>query len=180
MRLNHLPLAALVAGSSAQTMNITAALTSQPSLSTLTNLVSSNPQLLSTLSAAQNVTILAPSNDAFAAILNSSIITQNNTAAIQALLLYHVLNGVYPASAVKAMPAFLPTMLNNSQYDNVTGGQVVEAVTQGTSVEFYSGLLQNSTVTTAVSDVSDNGRSHLTTLRTRTLRAESSTSSIKS
>jgi len=73
----------------------------------------------------------------------------NDTAAIQALLMYHVLNGTYPASAVKATPAFLPTLLNSSMYANVTGGQVVEAVTQGTSVEFYSGLLQNSTVTTA-------------------------------
>lgn len=47
-------------------------------------------------------------------------------------------------------PVFLPTMLNDSMYTNVTGGQVVEAVKQGDSVVFYSGLLSNATVTTAV------------------------------
>ena len=151
MHWKYLSLAALAAGSSAQMMNLTSVLASQPSLSNLTSFVSMFPQLLSTLSTATNVTILAPSNEAFAAILNSSIIAQNNSAAIQALLMYHVLNGTYPASAVKSTPAFIPTLLNNPMYANVTGGQVVEAVTQGTSVEFYSGLLQNSTVTTAVS-----------------------------
>ena len=151
MQLKHLSLAALAAGSSAQTMNITAALSSQPSLSNLTAIVGMVPGLASYLATASNITILAPSDEAFAAIMNSSIITQNNTAAIQALLQYHVLNGTYPAAAVKSMPAFIPTVLNESMYSNVTGGQVVEAVTQGTSVEFYSGLLQNSTVTTAVS-----------------------------
>lgn len=69
----------------------------------------------------------------------------------QAVLSYHILNGTYPASAVMEMPAFIPTMLNNSAYANVTGGQVVEAVKQGDKVVFYSGLLSNATVTTAVS-----------------------------
>ena len=142
---------ALVAGSSAQTMNLTAALESQSSLSTLTKLVSMFPPLLSTLAAAKNITILAPSNEAFSAIMDSPIIKQNNTGAIQALLMYHVLKGTYPASSLKSTPAFLPTLLDNSVCANVTGGQVVEAVTQGASVEFFSGLLQNSTVTTAVS-----------------------------
>ena len=47
-------------------------------------------------------------------------------------------------------PMFLPTMLNDIMYTNVTGGQVVECVKQGDSVVFYSGLLTNSTVTMAV------------------------------
>ena len=74
-----------------------------------------------------------------------------NNESLQALLQYHVLNGTYPASAVTDTPVFLPTYLNDTQYSNVTGGQVVEAVRQGDDVVFYSGLLSNATVTTAVS-----------------------------
>ena len=77
-------------------------------------------------------------------------ISLNDTTAIEAILSYHVLAGTYPASDITSTPAFIPTLLNNTAYSNVTGGQVVEAVAQGTSVEFYSGLLANSTVTTAV------------------------------
>ena len=65
--------------------------------------------------------------------------------------MYHVLNGTYPASAVTETPLFLPTTLNDTQYTNVTGGQVVEAIKQGDDVVFYSGLLSNATVTQAVS-----------------------------
>lgn len=146
-------LAALTARASAQMMNLTAALTSNPSLSNLTTFVSSFPALLSTLSNATNITILAPSDEAFATFTQSSMgsaLTMNNSEAIQALLQYHVLQGTYPASAINDMPAFVPTLLNDSRYANVTGGQVVEAVTQGMSVEIYSGLLANSTVTTPV------------------------------
>ena len=154
MQFKYLSLAALAAGAFAQTMNLTATLMSNADLTNLTSYVSLFPSLLSQLSMATNITILAPSNEAFAAFLNSSagmaISSLNDTTAIEAILSYHVLNGTYPASSIMSTPAFIPTMLNNPAYSNVTGGQVVEAVTQGTSVEFFSGLLANSTVTTAV------------------------------
>ena len=153
MQFKYLSLAALAAGASAQTMNLTATLMSNADLTNLTSYVSLFPDLLTTLSMATNITILAPSNEAFAAFLNSSAgmaVTLNDTAAIQAILSYHVLNGTYPASSIMSTPAFVPTLLNNPSYSNVTGGQVVEAVTQGSSVEIYSGLLANSTVTTPV------------------------------
>ncbi|MCJ1273132.1 hypothetical protein MMC21_000921 [Puttea exsequens] len=154
MHSKLLPLAVLAAGAIAQnsTMNLTAALTSAPTLSNLTSYVSLLPSLLASLSSASNITILAPSDDAFATFMSSpaaAAIATNDTDAIQALLSYHVLNGTYPASAIMDMPAFVPTLLNNSAYANVTGGQVVEAVTQGMAVEIYSGLLANSTVTQA-------------------------------
>ena len=144
--------AALVAGAYAQSMNLTAALTSTPDLSNLTQYVSLFPELLSTLGSATNITILAPSNEAFAKFLSgpsASTITNNDTTAIQAILQYHVLNGTYPASAITDTPAFVPSLLNDPTYANVTGGQVVQAVRQSDSVVFYSGLLANSTVTTA-------------------------------
>ncbi|KAI4101996.1 MAG: hypothetical protein L6R37_004661 [Teloschistes peruensis] len=122
------------------------------SLSTLAATVKSVPGLAESLGSASNVTILAPSNEAFQMFLSTpaaAALAANDTAAIQAVLSYHILNGTYPASAVMEMPAFIPTMLNNSAYANVTGGQVVEAVKQGDKVVFYSGLLSNATVTTA-------------------------------
>ena len=184
MHYKYLSLAALAAGASAQTMNLTAALMSSPDLTNLTSYVSLFPDLLSQLSMAQNVTILAPSNEAFATFLNSSAgsaITSNDTAAIQALLMYHVLNGTHPAASIMSTPAFVPTMLTNMMYTNVTGGQVVEAVTQGMDVEIYSGLLMNSTVTTPVrlKAVKLLGPK-LTSSRMSTSQAESSTSSTKS
>ena len=153
MQFKLLSLAAMAAAVSAQTMNLTGALTSNPDLSNLTTFVNLYPQLATALGAAKNVTILAPSNAAFAKFMNSSAgsaIAANDTAAIQALLMYHVLNGTYPASAVSSNASFIPTMLNNMKYSNVTGGQRVEAIKVGQNVTFFSGLLQNSTVTKAV------------------------------
>jgi uncharacterized surface protein with fasciclin (FAS1) repeats len=100
-----------------------------------------------------NITVLAPSNEAFAAFLNSSAGTAAASipSTVEALLSYHVLNGTYPASAFTNTSQFIPTFLTNSSYANVTGGQRVEAVLNGTNVEIFSGLLQKSTVTTAVS-----------------------------
>ncbi|KAL8947324.1 MAG: hypothetical protein Q9222_006380 [Ikaeria aurantiellina] len=133
-------------------MSLTDLLGATDSLSTLTSTVMGVPGLAESLSSASNITILAPSNDAFEKFLATpaaAAVAANDTAAIQALLSYHVLNGTYPASAVMETPAFIPTMLNNSAFANVTGGQVVEAVMQEDNVLFYSGLLSNSSVTTA-------------------------------
>ena len=70
---------------------------------------------------------------------------------VTALLTYHVLNGTYYASNVTDMAAFIPTLLTNSTYSNVTGGQVVGAMAEGDTVSFYSALKQQSNVTEAVS-----------------------------
>ncbi|KAG7005151.1 interferon-induced GTP-binding protein Mx2 [Physcia stellaris] len=134
-------------------MSLTDLLGATSSLSLLTTAVKSVPGLAESLGSLSNVTILAPSNDAFSKFTNTSgsatALAMNDTGAIQAFLQYHILNGTYPSSAVMETPVFLPTMLNDSMYTNVTGGQVVEAVKQGDSVVFYSGLLSNTTVTMA-------------------------------
>jgi hypothetical protein len=70
--------------------------------------------------------------------------------AVAALLTYHVLNGTYPASAFTNMSMFIPTMLMNTSYANVTGGQVVEVMAMNNTVVFTSGLLSTSMVTTPV------------------------------
>lgn len=152
MQFKHLSLAALASTASAQSMmNLTAALGSNPDLSSLTTAVAANPQLLSMLSNATNITILAPSNMAFSKMSNGSMgVMTNNTNMVQALLMYHVLNGTHSASSIGNMTSFIPTMLNNPMYSNVTGGQRVEALMTGKNVTFFSGLQGNSSVTQAV------------------------------
>jgi uncharacterized surface protein with fasciclin (FAS1) repeats len=97
---------------------------------------------------------LAPNNNAIAKLLNNTIAAQALAAdpsLIAAVLQYHVLNGVYYASNFTEKAQFIPTLLTNQTYTNVTGGQVVEAVAMNGGVTFYTGLRENSTVTQAVS-----------------------------
>ncbi|MCJ1282041.1 hypothetical protein MMC26_001364 [Xylographa opegraphella] len=148
MQFKLLSVAALAATASAQTMNLTATLMNNSMLHNLTSFASLLP---SSLQMASNITILAPSDAAFSALLNSTagMALANNTAAIQAILTYHILNGTYYASNVTSNATFVPTMLSDMTYSNVTGGQRVEAITEGMNVTFFSGLLQNATVVQA-------------------------------
>jgi uncharacterized surface protein with fasciclin (FAS1) repeats len=143
--------AAFAAVASAQ--SLTAALSSQnASLSTLISLLGTQPALVSALGSASNITILAPNNAALATFLNSSTGTAAATMPdlVTALLTYHVLNGTYPASAFTSTPQFIPSLLTNTSYTNVTGGQRVEAYTNGSSVDIVSGGLATSIVVTPV------------------------------
>lgn len=152
MRCKLLSLLALAAAGSAQTVNLTAALASSPQLSNLTTLLSAFPGFTAQLANATNVTLLAPSNDAFAKLANSSIlsaISANDTSLIEALVLYHVVNGTYNSSQITDTPAFLPTHLTDTAFTNVTGGQRVEALSASGNVTFISGLLSTSTVSQA-------------------------------
>lgn len=109
-------------------------------------------QLVQSLSSAQNITILAPSNEAFASVGNETLgALTSNEGLLTALLQYHVLNGTILSSAITNQSQFVPTLLTNELFTNVTGGQVVEAVATGDNVTFFSGLLSNSSVTQAVS-----------------------------
>jgi uncharacterized surface protein with fasciclin (FAS1) repeats len=127
-------------------------LTNPTSTKLLPALLSTQPALVSTLAGASSITILAPSNEALGKFLNSStgMAAASAPDVVAALLTYHVLNGTYPASAFTNMSMFIPTLLTNTSYANVTGGQRVEAVAMNNSVVFTSGLLSTSTVTTAV------------------------------
>jgi uncharacterized surface protein with fasciclin (FAS1) repeats len=59
------------------------------------------------------------------------------------------LNASVPSSAITNTSAFVPTLLTNPLFANVTGGQVVSAKKANGGVSIFSGLLMNSTVTTA-------------------------------
>ncbi|KAG9234229.1 putative Periostin [Amylocarpus encephaloides] len=147
MQLKNLLPVALGAVASAQSLaEVFANHTAQ--LSSLDGLLG-NTSLLTALSSASNLTILAPSNDALSAFLASprGMAAGNDTEAIVALLQYHVLNGTHHAYNFTARPQFIPTMLMNSTYANVTGGQSVEVIRNGTNVTIYSGLVERSRVT---------------------------------
>lgn len=147
-----LPLALATAASAQETTNLTAAVASSPELSQLAATLGFYPDLVAALADIPNITLLAPSDAAFEEFMNSSnAAALNDTALIQAVLQYHVLNGTYYSDNVTETPSFIPTSLVNSSYTNVTGGQVVKAVLTDGKVVFFSGLLTNSTVTQAVS-----------------------------
>lgn len=149
-----LSLVALIGTAFGQSMmDLNATLSSNNETSALAKLLQGYPALTQGLAAARNVTLLAPSNDAISALLNSStgkMLTADPGLA-QAVLQYHVLNGTYYASQVTNMSTFIPTMLNNMTYSNVTGGQRVNAILEGSNVTFFSGLNMNTTVMQAVS-----------------------------
>lgn len=147
-----LPLALAVVAS-AQAPNLAAAVSSVSELSSLNSTLGLFSELVATLAAAPNVTLLAPSNEAFARLQSNpeGAAAFNNTDLIQAILQYHVLAGTFYAANVTETPAFIPTILTNETFTQVTGGQVVQAVALNGSVKFFSGLLTNSTVTQAVS-----------------------------
>jgi uncharacterized surface protein with fasciclin (FAS1) repeats len=148
MHLELLSLAAATSLAAAQSMNLSAALGSNPNLSNLTQYLGLYPNIIQQLSNATNVTLLAPNNDAFTKALSGPV-NVSDTSLINAVFSYHVLDGLYPASAITSKAAFIPTALVDSTYTNLTSGQRVEAIKAGKEVVFYSGLLQNSTVTQA-------------------------------
>ena len=147
--------AALALGVSAQSMNLTALLGSQPSLSSLVKLLGAYPTIANSLASAKNVTLFAPNNAAIAALTKSGLLTGASTSTIQNILDYHVVPELVYASAISTTPVFAPTLLTNSSYTNVTGGQVVEAQLSGKNVIITSGLKMPSTVVKAVSAIQE-------------------------
>ncbi|KAG8159393.1 hypothetical protein KVR01_011054 [Diaporthe batatas] len=121
-------------------------------LSQLGTLLGQYPDLAQTLGGLSNITVLAPNNAALSALLNDSSVTAMVSAdpgLVPAILTYHVLNGTFRSTDIQDTPSFPKTLLTNSTYTNVTGGQVVKAETEDNSVVFTSGLLRQSRVATA-------------------------------
>ncbi|KAI1204602.1 FAS1 domain-containing protein [Annulohypoxylon truncatum] len=136
---------------SAQDPSLTDALGSQnSSLSSLNDLLSSNPELANSFNNLKNVTILAPSNDALDSLTkdNDTLTEYTKSGYLQALLNYHVLNGTYHNTSFTNESVFIHTALSNSTYSNVTGGQVIEARLDGDNVTFFTALKQNASIVT--------------------------------
>lgn len=150
LALTSLAVAAVSAQSSA-TPTLGDVLQSTPEVSNLTAILGQYPALAGALVNATDITIVAPSNEAFVKFIQGpGRAFANNTRAVEQLLAYHVLDGLVPSSDFSATPAFVPTLLNTPTLTNVTDGQVVEGVVNGTDVEIISGLKQVSKVVKAV------------------------------
>lgn len=132
--------------------NLTSLLSGNQNLTALTSLLTAYPDLVTTLSNATNITLLAPSNQALNSLNSSGALQQAAMMEgyVQALLSYHVLVGEFYAENITETPAFPQTLLNNTMYSNVTGGQVVECRREDNEVLIISGLKNNVSVTQAV------------------------------
>lgn len=151
-------LASLAFAGLAFAQSLTDVISQTPDLSTLGSLVGQYPTIASTLANATNITVLAPTNAAFSSFLAQPGVNASITAdpgLVIAVLSYHVLQGTIPSSAITETPVFAKTLLSNTSYTNVTGGQVVQAQAMDGGVMITSGLLRESHVTTA--DVSFDG-----------------------
>jgi Fasciclin domain len=94
--------------------------------------------------------VLAPSDEAFAKYWNSNEAASNDTDHLEAVLTYHLLRGIHADVFLDIPPQFIPTLLTDSSYTNVTGGQRVEAVSSGGRVSFYSAVKSVSHLITPV------------------------------
>ena len=150
-----------MAGSCLAQGDIVALLQSQPDLSTLLELVGLVDGLADTLASSSNITIFAPTNQAFANVPRDipegeAIEFRNNTIAIGALLSNHVFKGVYPSNVITEVPTFAQTLLdisfidNRQPFSNFTGGAYNGLVKNGDEVCILSGEQTISTVTQAV------------------------------
>lgn len=133
--------------------SLTAALAAQPDLSNMIALLSTQPTFMAQLSLAQNVTFLAPSNNALDDFLNGPNATPLNRTSplgVAALLSYHVLNGTFYDSEINDDSRVVNTALNLAPYSNITGGQRISFRRQDGNATFFSGLMEISSVTTPV------------------------------
>lgn len=151
MQVTALALAAIAATAYAQEQSggLVEILSNQTELSNLTNYLNGFPDFLEELSQLQEVTLLAPSNEAFEQFLNSSagsaLAEGADESLIRGILRYHVLNGTYESFNGTE---FIPTALEPPQYTNVTGGQRVQVVAgEDGEATFYSGLVSASNST---------------------------------
>ncbi|ETS76078.1 hypothetical protein PFICI_11465 [Pestalotiopsis fici W106-1] len=150
----------LMAGSCVAQGDLAALLGSQDDLSTLLELVGLVDGLAETLSSASNITIVAPTNQAFADVPRdipegAAIEFRNDTVAIGALLANHVFKGVYPSHVITDTPTFAQTLLDDTYitaeqpFSNFTGGAYNGLVKNGDDVCVLSGEQTISTVTQA-------------------------------
>lgn len=140
---------AMFTGALAIPPGLTEVLTKPSELSTFAKLlIKEQEPLFNSLDRNSGYTILAPTDKAFEAFFASSqgARFKDNPSAIFNLLEYHVLQGEFFSSAFTHKPAFVHTLLQDSEYTDVTGGQVVEVVRRRKFIDIISGELQISKI----------------------------------
>lgn len=136
--------------------NFTQVISGRPELSNLTTYLNNTAGMNDMFNSARNVTVLVPSDDNFKDLVAANIEPSEplaNSALIDGILTYHIINGTYRAADITSQPKFLKTLLDNPTFENVRSGQVIKAVKDGDDTKFQSGLLRNSTTTTNVCDI---------------------------
>lgn len=151
--------------SSAAAQNLSTVLSSQPSLSTLVDLLSQNQNITQYLASQPNVTLFAPNNDGLASILEEGGIFSIGEAGsdptlVEQTLRYHLYRGVIRSEEITEIPQFPHGYLNYTtgvldgeiSGSNVTGGQVLELslAENGTAI-VTSALKTPNQIVTAVS-----------------------------
>lgn len=129
-------LAAVVGRTNAQ--SITDLLAATPELSELLNAASQYPDLVDALGAATDITIFAPVNSAFA-----DLPANLDADFVRAVLTYHVAVGRFAASSFTYEEQFLPTLLQDPAFSNVTGGQVLKVEADDGSVYINDDFMVN-------------------------------------
>ncbi|KAK3685314.1 FAS1 domain-containing protein [Podospora appendiculata] len=122
-------------------------------LELLNSYLAGEEALFALLSTAKDITVLAPSNEALYRLENDEAMIARfaDPGMMGAFLKYHVFSGVWYSSnftAAKA-PLFVPTMLNDTAFTNVTGGQRVKAHAKDGEVVLYSGMLTQTPIKSA-------------------------------
>ncbi|KAL9115182.1 MAG: hypothetical protein Q9227_000976 [Pyrenula ochraceoflavens] len=150
--------ASLVVGASLQST-----VDNNPDLKSLSYYLNLYPDLLSRLNSAQNITFLAPSNDAIQSALGDQK-SQYSQAKIYGwidqIIEYHTLNGSLPSSHIIEAAHFKKSWLNDSTWTSVSGGQVVGYVLQNNTPVFQSGVKTVTNIKQA--DITfDNGIMHI-------------------
>ena len=140
-----------LAAAASNSPNLTSLIASNSQLSGLATLFSAYSSVGSSFTNLTNVTFFAPNNAAIKALEASGALTNVNPAFLLDGLQYHVALGEIYASDISATPRFAHTTLNNTLLTNVTGGQVVEAVLNGSTVNIIGGLKLEAQVVEAVS-----------------------------
>lgn len=142
MKLKHITIAAFMA-SGTWALNFSEAISDIPELSNMSAYITQNSSLESMFDAPDNVTILAPNNNAFSDLVfvqpNGSA-PLANMSLITGILQYHILKGAYNTSDFTNKSRFISSYLNDTAFTNVTNGQFVRVVNENDTVHCYSGL----------------------------------------
>lgn len=106
------------------------------------------PQFTQALTTASNITVLAPSNDAFEQAMKAMPMLTSDMNMVTALLQYHVMPGVMMSSAFTETPQFVSTLMG-MPFAMVNGNQKVELLKMDNMAMIFSGFKQMSSVSKA-------------------------------
>ncbi|KIX03418.1 uncharacterized protein Z518_06970 [Rhinocladiella mackenziei CBS 650.93] len=114
-------------------------LSQQTDIATFTGILEKFPDLVDILNQG-TFSLLVPNDQAIALYNADNPQLEQDEDNLRAIVLYHITNGTHPSATFGLQPLFVPTLLTNSSYTNVTGGQVVEIASQDNKPTVVSGV----------------------------------------